>query len=55
MIMNRATSHEVSARGHFPLEKAKLTTPLLEVLAEGLGFFGIILLSQSFERQRHAS
>jgi hypothetical protein len=32
--------------GCLPLEKAELSAPLLEMFAQGLGVFGIILCSQ---------
>jgi hypothetical protein len=41
--------------GRFPLKEAKFLAALLEVLAEGLGVFGIIPLFLSFERQRRPS
>ncbi|WP_170303454.1 hypothetical protein [Reyranella soli] len=37
-----------------PLEETHFAAAFLEVLAEGLGFFGIILWFQGINDQRHA-
>jgi hypothetical protein len=48
--------HRIGGNAHplsrLPLQEAKLPAALLEVLAQSLGFFGIILCSQGLEGQR---